>query len=56
MPVHMPRTLSAGVVILRKTASGSRYLLLHAFRTRAFPREVGESPGEAPFEAPAVRP
>lgn len=43
-------TLSAGVVVIRETPQGCRYLLLRAYRYWDFPKgEVG--PGEAPLEA-----
>jgi bis(5'-nucleosidyl)-tetraphosphatase len=41
---------SAGVVIVRRTASGWRYLLLRAYRNWDFPKGVVE-PGEQPLVA-----
>ena len=50
-----PRTprLSAGVVVVRPSAEGWRFLLLRAFNHWDFPKGMVE-PGEAPLEA-AVR-
>jgi len=50
-----PRTprLSAGVVVVRQTAEGWRFLLLRAFNHWDFPKGMVE-PGEAPLAA-AVR-
>lgn len=45
--------LSAGVVIVRETADGARFLLLRAYRNWDFPKGVVE-PGEAPLTA-AIR-
>jgi 8-oxo-dGTP pyrophosphatase MutT (NUDIX family) len=42
--------LSAGVVIVRSTAQGWRYLLLRAYRNWDFPKGMVE-PGEQPLEA-----
>ncbi|HEY8521121.1 MAG TPA: bis(5'-nucleosyl)-tetraphosphatase [Gammaproteobacteria bacterium] len=47
------RTLSAGVVVVRQTADGFRFLLLRAYRNWDFPKGLVE-PGEDPFAA-AVR-
>jgi bis(5'-nucleosidyl)-tetraphosphatase len=45
-----PETTSAGVVVLRRTAEGCRYLLLRAYRYWDFPKgELGR--GEAALEA-----
>ncbi|HEX6997125.1 MAG TPA: bis(5'-nucleosyl)-tetraphosphatase [Gammaproteobacteria bacterium] len=46
-------TLSAGVVVVRETADGFRFLLLRAYRNWDFPKGLVE-PGEDPFAA-AVR-
>jgi bis(5'-nucleosidyl)-tetraphosphatase len=46
-------TLSAGVIVLRRTAEGSRYLLLRAYRYWDFPKGIVEA-GEDPLAA-AVR-
>ena len=46
----MPSTLSAGVVPIRRTASGWRVLVLRAYRNWDFPKgrvEAGENPIEA---------
>src|SRR5262245_3642152 len=50
-----PRTtrLSAGVVVVRETPDGWRYLLLRAFNHWDFPKGMVE-PGEEPFAA-AIR-
>jgi 8-oxo-dGTP pyrophosphatase MutT (NUDIX family) len=48
-----PRLLSAGVVLVRPAAAGSRYLVLRAYRNWDFPKGVVE-PGENPLAA-AVR-
>ena len=44
------KRLSAGVVILRETPAGPRFLLLRAFRHWDFPKGAVE-PGETPLEA-----
>ncbi len=49
-PVKHPRRFSAGVVVVRRTARGCRYLLLRAFRYWDFPKGQVE-PGETPLEA-----
>ncbi|MDX1488079.1 MAG: NUDIX domain-containing protein [Acidiferrobacterales bacterium] len=44
---HLPPTLSAGVIVVRKHPDGYRYLLLRAFRYWDFPKglvEAGENP------------
>ena len=44
---HLPPTLSAGVIVVRKHADGYRYLLLRAYRYWDFPKglvEAGEDP------------
>lgn len=46
-------TLSAGVVVVRETDDGARFLLLRAYRNWDFPKGLVES-GEAPLAA-AVR-
>jgi 8-oxo-dGTP pyrophosphatase MutT (NUDIX family) len=48
-----PRLLSAGVVLVRPSGAGSRYLVLRAYRNWDFPKGVVE-PGENPLDA-AVR-
>ncbi len=48
-----PTRLSAGVVVLRDTADGWRYLLLRAFTHWDFPKGMVE-PGETPLDA-AIR-
>ena len=48
--VKRPRRFSAGVVVVRRTARGCRYLLLRAFRYWDFPKGQVE-PGETPLEA-----
>jgi 8-oxo-dGTP pyrophosphatase MutT (NUDIX family) len=45
--------LSAGVVVIRETADGARFLLLRAYRNWDFPKGLVE-PGEEPLAA-AVR-
>jgi 8-oxo-dGTP pyrophosphatase MutT (NUDIX family) len=44
------RTLSAGVVVVRREGEGWRYLLLRAFGYWDFPKGIVE-PGESPVEA-----
>jgi bis(5'-nucleosidyl)-tetraphosphatase len=48
-----PAVLSAGAVVVRRTAAGHVFLLLRAYRNWDFPKGVVE-PGEAPIGA-AVR-
>jgi 8-oxo-dGTP pyrophosphatase MutT (NUDIX family) len=48
-----PRLLSAGVVLVRPSGAGSRYLVLRAYQNWDFPKGVVE-PGENPLDA-AVR-
>jgi bis(5'-nucleosidyl)-tetraphosphatase len=43
-----PKTLSAGVVVVRQTDTGCRYLLLRVFNYWDFPKGVVE-PGEVPL-------
>lgn len=43
-------TLSAGIVIVRATAQGWRYLLLRAYRNWGFPKGIVEA-GETPLDA-----
>lgn len=50
---NRPARLSAGVVIVRETDAGWRYLLLRAFTHWDFPKGMVE-PGEEPLEA-AIR-
>lgn len=50
---HLPPTLSAGVIVVRKHADGYRYLLLRAYRYWDFPKGLVEA-GEDPL-ASAVR-
>jgi bis(5'-nucleosidyl)-tetraphosphatase len=47
--VTAPSELSAGVVVIRHTAAGCRYLLLRAYGYWDFPKGVVEA-GEAPLE------
>lgn len=49
----MPKTLSAGVVVIRGTQDQRRFLLLRAYRNWDFPKGVVE-PGEEPLQA-AIR-
>lgn len=49
----MTRTLAAGVVVVRATADGYRFLLLRSYRNWDFPKGLVE-PGEEPLAA-AVR-
>ena len=44
-----PRTLSAGVVVLRRTDKGCRFLLLRVFNYWDFPKGIVEA-GETPLE------
>lgn len=44
------RRLSAGVVVVRETAEGPRFLLLRAYRHWDFPKGMVE-PGETPLDA-----
>ncbi len=44
------RRLSAGVVVVRETPEGTRYLLLRAYRHWDFPKGMVE-PGETPLDA-----
>ena len=44
------RRLSAGVVVVRETADGPRYLLLRAYRHWDFPKGMVEA-GEEPLAA-----
>src|ERR1700726_4415586 len=52
MPARTGRTprLSAGVVVVRRTPAGWRFLLLRAYRNWDFPKGVVE-PGEEPLAA-----
>jgi 8-oxo-dGTP pyrophosphatase MutT (NUDIX family) len=45
-----PQRLSAGVVVVRRTPTGWRFLMLRAYRNWDFPKGVVE-PGEAPLAA-----
>ncbi len=45
-----PRQLSAGVVLVRRTPPGWRYLMLRAYRNWDFPKGLVE-PGETPLAA-----
>ncbi len=45
-----PALLSCGVVVLRSTQQGCRYLLLRAYRNWDFPKGLKE-PGETPLQA-----
>ena len=49
----MPKTLSAGVVVIRDKGEQRRYLLLRAYRNWDFPKGVVEA-GEDPLQA-AIR-
>jgi 8-oxo-dGTP pyrophosphatase MutT (NUDIX family) len=49
----MPKTLSAGVVVMRGKGAQRRYLLLRAYRNWDFPKGVVEA-GEDPLDA-AIR-
>jgi len=49
----VPKTLSAGVVVIRGKDAQRRYLLLRAYRNWDFPKGVVE-PGEEPLQA-AIR-
>src|SRR5688500_7438043 len=49
----MSQRLSAGVVVVRESADGARYLLLRAYRNWDFPKGLVE-PGEDPV-ATAIR-
>jgi len=48
-PVSKPPRLSAGVVVLRNTDDGLRFLLLRAFKNWDFPKGMVEE-GETPLE------